>query len=1059
MSQFDKQPKFVIRPIIEQRPFESPAVQSFFQKWCEINDSIIPQIITRNEWEQKGIQNLLEKRSDNKQNLFIPDDLQLWEMVGIIEIVNADTFTTKPEQKSEAKEKMKELGKMFQNSAVYINQRLNSISQGRDIASALAQEFYSYGQSLEGINYSINNNTFDSFTRKKLTDEEIETVDRFLAGNTLYESRRKRVDSNNKDIHGREKERTETLAQFFRTTAKAFELNDPKEKSTGSAIKDWLKKKLENITERSVEIKKNDAWSQYQKFLDRDELSKIEQEERDSLEKVIFAHKPWSMPPVHSSFLDKVQKGIKHQIEIPSKDLEGSIFQRGMESLKKNMPFNKLPGSIKNSILSWENGEKTLHKALQVDKLKFELDTEKKSGNIIKIGEKEREVAKKIQAVVSGFQYKAHNDNPSEIISTQNINCVGASILGGTLMEEIGLNYLVATLPQHSTLLLITSDQHAEWYDMLTNYTTELTNEMIYSDKNAEKVTVKDIINFSKDSKSQVINFNVNSDDMATPISLLKPKNGQQFQLLNNTGRILIDMDQDGEAIEAFHQASLINDNHYMTHIGMGAALFNISRREKDQLEKKKYIDQSIGEFCKALRLNKKYINSYDLLSRALSSLNQDNKAIESYRRGLTFDSNNLDLHCGLANSYLKIGFKEEAVQEVEKIIELASKEKNTTAFLVLKSEFMQLLKKIGVDITKTKLAEVYIAKSREEIFNKEIQPENLITVRKFLDDIPFEFDKNGKIVCKQSRNHGRKRNTIHTTLNYPVESHRHGSWRDSNTIILSPYIEMIKENGKPVNVAWQDTFWWNEIKYPEKSIIITADDALQNKLDRKIYEVIYVPQLKDLSLEEKEVAFKKISLDEMSKHGYKIVEHDSLTGSTNIKYNKMLEDFAHKSGINFGIGSDNWTEKLDEYLRIDPDKEPKRAILEVVKMRFSYKKNKILRNVTPILKQKKQFEERGPGGSEILASEKREEVLEEYGKIENVKEMKYSIPIHVFEKIVQKLTLEEIKELLSLEEQGREKYSKKEIDIYPQFTAEERKILKEEASSAGVRRIKAVLE
>ena len=73
MDHSSGQPKFEIRPIIEQKPFENPAVQSFFEKWCEINDSIVPQIVNRETWEQRGVKDVLERRPDGKQTLYLPE--------------------------------------------------------------------------------------------------------------------------------------------------------------------------------------------------------------------------------------------------------------------------------------------------------------------------------------------------------------------------------------------------------------------------------------------------------------------------------------------------------------------------------------------------------------------------------------------------------------------------------------------------------------------------------------------------------------------------------------------------------------------------------------------------------------------------------------------------------------------------------------------------------------------------------------------------------------------------------------------------------------------------
>ncbi len=111
MEHSGKQSKFEIQSIIEQRSFENPAVQSFFSKWCEINDSIVPQMVSRKIWEEKYAKSILEKKPGGKQTLFLPEDLQLWEMVGVMETIDHDTFATKPKRQNEKKEKLLALGK------------------------------------------------------------------------------------------------------------------------------------------------------------------------------------------------------------------------------------------------------------------------------------------------------------------------------------------------------------------------------------------------------------------------------------------------------------------------------------------------------------------------------------------------------------------------------------------------------------------------------------------------------------------------------------------------------------------------------------------------------------------------------------------------------------------------------------------------------------------------------------------------------------------------------------------------------------------------------------
>ena len=78
-EQLQSTDKFEIRSIIEQKPFRDPAVQAFFSRWCEINDSIKLEVVTREEWEEKlKCQKILEGESDDKKKkLYVTKYLQL----------------------------------------------------------------------------------------------------------------------------------------------------------------------------------------------------------------------------------------------------------------------------------------------------------------------------------------------------------------------------------------------------------------------------------------------------------------------------------------------------------------------------------------------------------------------------------------------------------------------------------------------------------------------------------------------------------------------------------------------------------------------------------------------------------------------------------------------------------------------------------------------------------------------------------------------------------------------------------------------------------------------
>ena len=97
-------------------------------------------------------------------------------------------------------------------------------------------------------------------------------------------------------------------------------------------------------------------------------------------------------------------------------------------------------------------------------------------GDIAKISAKELEIAQKIQKAVSSFSYKPQKNHdgspnyPSRMIETQFINCLGASLLGGGLLDAVGIKYWHIDLPGHVSTMLVTSDDKVYWQDFTPEY-------------------------------------------------------------------------------------------------------------------------------------------------------------------------------------------------------------------------------------------------------------------------------------------------------------------------------------------------------------------------------------------------------------------------------------------------------------------------------------------------------------------------------------------------------------------------------------------------------------
>ena len=604
MTDSGEQPRFEIQSIIEQKPFQSPQVQAFFSEWCKVNDSIEPQMLSRDEWEQKRTQGILEENPDEKQTLFLPDDLHLWEMVGVMEVIDHDTFASKPERQDEKKDEVLALGRLFQNAGRYIIQRIDSVTEGQEIAQALAEEFYQYGKSLESQKQQDQLQIQDE---KPLTAEETEEIDHFLAGESLYKSRRTRAETTSitdptKRDEFYESQRRKTLSQFFRTSKHALELE---EKS------------------RNKELRPSE----------------------NTLE-------PWqSNMPIHSSFLAKIRQSLAREIETPKRELEAAIFRRGVEKLlsgvkEKNREVSKKPPFYNEDL---QHVQKSISDSIHLSELRKRLEHLRKSDcNVDSVSNEEQLIAQDIQLTVAKLNYQQTVHTPAEMIATQSLNCVGASMLGGALLREAGLNYLVGEIPYHSILFLITANGRLESLDMLNmpwygGYT--LTDDkIIETSRDETPLTTADIIEFSRLPEPKNLTFDLDTTKIPNhmipnipdqppaeskkgglQITLFKPEYGHQIQVLYSTAIHLFSLGRMEEAIEASRQI---------------------------------------------LAIAPKYANAYNVLGVSLTNLDRNDEAVEVFRQGLSYNPDSI-LYNGLANTLFQLGRYEESITVLRKAIEI----------------------------------------------------------------------------------------------------------------------------------------------------------------------------------------------------------------------------------------------------------------------------------------------------------------------------------------------------------------------------------------------------
>lgn len=179
-----------ISEVLEHRPFNDFSDQEFFAERCRVHDNLCPQFLPRKDRETLDEGQILQQRK-GQITLFLPQDLQLWEMMEIIRKIDHDTLKHKPKKQNERANQLLELGRKFEKSGLYFANFFPSDDESQEakFAQDLAQQFYSYGCSLQQKTKNS-----DALPRNiSLSEEELSEVDQRLLGKQAYEKRLARL--------------------------------------------------------------------------------------------------------------------------------------------------------------------------------------------------------------------------------------------------------------------------------------------------------------------------------------------------------------------------------------------------------------------------------------------------------------------------------------------------------------------------------------------------------------------------------------------------------------------------------------------------------------------------------------------------------------------------------------------------------------------------------------------------------------------------------------------------------------------------------------------------
>lgn len=572
---------------ISKKTFESSPAQEFLKRWCEVNDSIEPKFISREEFNKRENEIILEENSDGKKDLFLPTDLKLWEMIEVVRTIDSDTFKDKdPEFGNRKADKLIELGKTFEKAGLYLNEYLPENEEERGMVEIMADEFLEYGISLQQKNREEKEKII-------LNNEDKKQLDEWFLGKDVYQKRIDRLGDNPSE-EKIEKRRKSLTAAYFKA----------------------LKKQIYEINGEKVWINKEGLFEKFQ---------------------------------------NKTGKQIIKAIETPERELNSSIFRRGVENLVKGIDkFN------------WEEiaiYEKKLYDYLEIPKLKLELEKIRETKNLEKISNKERNIAFTIQMSVCDFTYQEKGgNNPSEMVKTQKINCLGASMLGGGLLDEVGIKYLAADIPGHSLTFLITSDEKIYVQDFTPSKGYESNKEIIDVDifsKNKSKTEImKEIIDFSNSPEDKILSFMVDKDKPRL-VSLFKPESGLQCQFLHNTGIFLREENKRELMIEFYKRAISINPEYIYAYNSLGNALNDLRR-----------YSEAVEVFKKGIEIYPGYDEPYNGLAFSLCELGKREESLETYKKAIEVNPKNKLPYLGLGHLLDYLGRYNEAIAAYKKLIE-----------------------------------------------------------------------------------------------------------------------------------------------------------------------------------------------------------------------------------------------------------------------------------------------------------------------------------------------------------------------------------------------------
>jgi len=202
----------------------------------------------------------------------------------------------------------------------------------------------------------------------------------------------------------------------------------------------------------------------------------------------------------------KIESGVYYDLENKKFALVRALFEKGLNTLlntiKSVQNKNEVMQLAADGIVNIEDFIKSceiiLYKELDIDSKKSELiELKKHSVSPETISKKEYEFALEVQQKVMSIPYNFNKNDIVDSINTNTYQCILASLIGGKLLQELGIEVRGLRLNTHLGLLIITNDK-------------KIYNLEMQSDRHNQEISAENFDGTSKEAQRNMQNINDN---------------------------------------------------------------------------------------------------------------------------------------------------------------------------------------------------------------------------------------------------------------------------------------------------------------------------------------------------------------------------------------------------------------------------------------------------------------------------------------------------------------------------------------------------------------------